>query len=114
MSTLYFSKRLQPKTLTVALSRFRFKRHRRGGECSCFLQQYCYRHPRHGPTLLPFTDHPHVTAVLLGHYPGQELGNALVDILYGDINPSGKLPYTIAYDELEYNGAPITAVNVTD
>lgn len=67
-----------------------------------------------GPTLLPFADHPNVTAILLGHYPGQELGNALVDILYGDVNPSGKLPYTIAYEESDYSGAPTTAVNSTD
>lgn len=67
-----------------------------------------------GPTLLPFADHPNVTAILLGHYPGQELGNALIDILYGDINPSGKLPYTIAYGESDYSGAPTTAVNSTD
>lgn len=67
-----------------------------------------------GPTLLPFADHPNVTAILLGHYPGQELGNALIDILYGDINPSGKLPYTIANRESDYSGAPTTAVNSTD
>ncbi|KAE9976589.1 hypothetical protein EG328_002550 [Venturia inaequalis] len=67
-----------------------------------------------GPTLLPFADHPNVTAILLGHYPGQELGNALVDILYGDSNPSGKLPYTIAHKESDYSGAPTTAVNSTD
>ncbi|KAE9367912.1 glycoside hydrolase family 3 protein [Stipitochalara longipes BDJ] len=37
-----------------------------------------------GPTTLSFADHPNVTAILLGHYPGQELGNSLIDILYGD------------------------------
>jgi len=66
-----------------------------------------------GPTILSFADHPNVTAILLGHYPGQELGNSLIDILYGDVNPSGKLPYTIAYGESDYNGQPTTAVNTT-
>ena len=35
-------------------------------------------------------------AVLEGWYPGQEGGTALADILFGDANPGGKLPLTIA------------------
>ncbi|KAG8894729.1 hypothetical protein FRC01_012792 [Tulasnella sp. 417] len=34
--------------------------------------------------------------------PGQESGNSLVDILYGDVNPSGRLPYTIAKKPSDY------------
>jgi len=44
------------------------------------------------PVTMPWLDR--VPAVVLALYPGQEGGRALVDILLGDINPSGKLPVT--------------------
>ncbi|OGM49505.1 beta-glucosidase G [Aspergillus bombycis] len=62
---------------------------------------------------LPFANHPNVTAILAAHYPGQESGNSIVDVLYGDVNPSGKLPYTIAKNGSDYNAPPTTAVNTT-
>ena len=50
-----------------------------------------------GPLILePWIDHPNVTAVVWAGLGGTETGNALVDVIYGTANPSGRLPYTIA------------------
>ena len=48
-------------------------------------------------------DNSNITAVLYGPLLGQESGNAIADVLYGDVNPSGRLPYTIAKNESDYN-----------
>lgn len=54
------------------------------------------------PNTLPWKDNANVTAILAAHMPGQETGNSIVDILWGNVNPSGKLPYTIANSEGDY------------
>ena len=42
---------------------------------------------------------PKVPAILQAYYPGQEGGTALAQILFGDVNPSGKLPFVVPKEE---------------
>ncbi|MEA3326834.1 MAG: glycoside hydrolase family 3 C-terminal domain-containing protein [Chloroflexota bacterium] len=54
------------------------------------------------PVAMPWAND--VDALFLVYYPGQEGGHALADILFGDVNPSGKL--TVSFPErLEDNPA---------
>ncbi|KOS23202.1 putative beta-glucosidase M [Escovopsis weberi] len=48
-------------------------------------------------------EHENVTAVVIAHLPGQDSGSALVKLLYGEANFSGKLPYTLAKNESDYS-----------
>lgn len=43
-----------------------------------------------------------VKGIVWAGLPGQENGNALVDVLWGDTNPNGKLPYTIGKSEEDW------------
>jgi len=44
------------------------------------------------PVEMPWLDD--VSAIVQGWLNGSEAGNAMVDVLFGDVNPSGKLPFT--------------------
>jgi beta-glucosidase len=45
-----------------------------------------------GPVLMPWLSQ--VPAVVEAWYPGEEDGNAIAAVLFGDVNPAGKLPIT--------------------
>ncbi len=42
-----------------------------------------------------------VSSVLMAYYPGMEGGTALAEILFGDVNPSGKLPFVVPVSEAD-------------
>ncbi|KAH7912075.1 family 3 glycoside hydrolase [Hygrophoropsis aurantiaca] len=76
-----------------------------------------------GPLIMePWIENPNVTAVVWSSLGGNEAGNAIMDILYGNWNPSGKLPYTLAKTPEDYPAhvifggteADILSINYTE
>ncbi|KAJ3962746.1 hypothetical protein N0V92_000538 [Colletotrichum tropicale] len=60
-----------------------------------------------GINTMPWASHPNVRAIIAAHLPGEQTGNSIADVLWGDVNPSGRLPYTIPVMEADYD-IPIT------
>lgn len=54
-----------------------------------------------------------VNGIIHAFYPGMEGGTAIAKVLFGDVNPGGKLPFTVASDESHYPGFDINATEVT-
>ena len=52
------------------------------------------------PVLTPWASN--VAALVHSYFGGQEQGSALARVLFGDVSPSGKLPYTMARGESQY------------
>ncbi|KAL6870204.1 hypothetical protein ACO1O0_001542 [Amphichorda felina] len=49
-----------------------------------------------GPVVVEkWIEHERIKGVFAAHLPGQESGNAIASLIFGDENPSGKLPYTV-------------------
>jgi beta-glucosidase len=55
------------------------------------------------PVTMPWLDR--VAAVIEAFYPGQEAGSSIARVLFGDVNPSGKLAMTFPANEHQGPGA---------
>jgi beta-glucosidase len=53
-----------------------------------------------------------VNGIIHAFYPGMEGGTAIAKVLFGDVNPGGKLPFTVARDESHYPEFDINATEV--
>jgi beta-glucosidase len=67
-----------------------------------------------GPVLMPWIDH--VSAALEAWYPGIRGGEAIANILFGDVNPSAKLPITFPKSDADLppQAIPVTEVSYTE
>jgi beta-glucosidase len=53
-----------------------------------------------GPLTVPWIK-GHVPAILAAWQSGEEQGHAVADVIFGDINPAGRLPYTVYASEAQ-------------
>jgi beta-glucosidase len=51
------------------------------------------------PVAMPWVNN--VAAIIEAWYPGQEAGPSIASVLFGDVNPSGKLPMTFPADDTQ-------------
>jgi len=63
------------------------------------------------PVLMPWLGNVH--GVLESWYPGVQGGQAIADLLFGDINPSGKLPITFPQQDSDLPQATISPSDTT-
>jgi len=53
-----------------------------------------------GPVLMPWAST--VKGIVFGFFPGQESGNAIASVLFGDYNPTAKLPVSFPFKENDW------------
>ncbi|MCZ7680776.1 MAG: glycoside hydrolase family 3 C-terminal domain-containing protein [Sandaracinaceae bacterium] len=62
-------------------------------------------------TVSPWVDD--VEALLFAFYPGQRGGHAIADVIFGDVNPSGRLPFSVPAREEDLPPFDNTSLAVT-
>ncbi|KAG6847928.1 hypothetical protein H0H93_004816, partial [Arthromyces matolae] len=73
-----------------------------------------------GPVYMPWSTNPNITAIIYAGAPGEQTGPSIVDVLYGNYNPSGRLPFSIADTEdaygttIVYNSLGFPDINYTE
>ncbi|KAJ4501109.1 glycoside hydrolase family 3 protein [Lentinula lateritia] len=55
--------------------------------------------------------HPNITAIIYAGAPGEQTGPSLVDVLWGAVNPSGRLPFSIDDDEASYGTSIVYGID---
>ena len=65
-----------------------------------------------GPVLMPWIGQ--VNAALEAWFPGIRGGEAIANILFGDVNPSGKLPVTFARSEADLPHSQVPGSSITE
>ena len=64
-----------------------------------------------GAITMPWADD--VPAIVMAWYPGEEGGTAIADVLFGNVNPSGKLPVTFPVAETDLPPFDNVSLDVT-
>ncbi|KAJ7033558.1 glycoside hydrolase family 3 protein [Mycena alexandri] len=73
-----------------------------------------------GPVSVSWSGHPNITGIIYAGAPGEQTGPSIVDVLYGAVNPSGRLPFSIDENEasygttIVYNSLGFPVVNYTE
>ncbi|KAI4856718.1 glycoside hydrolase family 3 protein [Aureobasidium sp. EXF-8846] len=58
-----------------------------------------------------YKQNPNITAILWAGLPGEQLGQAIADVLFGRVNPGAKLPFTMGRKRSDYGTDVLYAPN---